>query len=195
MQNSSTAPRALALVGMPGAGKSLCAAHLAARGFFQFRFGGIVVDEVARRGWALTPDHERIVREELRAHEGMDAIAKRALPILTHALDEHPCIVIDGLYSFSEYKLLNRELGGTLIVVAIVSERPLRYARLTTRDERPLTTEEAEQRDHAEIEKLEKGGSIAIADYTLLNNGTSAELTDALDALIARLGLVPKVTT
>ena len=41
-------PRALALVGMPGAGKTLCAHHLERRGFFQFRFGGIVVDEVLR---------------------------------------------------------------------------------------------------------------------------------------------------
>jgi dephospho-CoA kinase len=54
--------RALALVGMPGAGKSLCAAHLEQLGFFQFRFGGIVVNEVARRGLPLTPDTERLVR-------------------------------------------------------------------------------------------------------------------------------------
>ncbi len=186
-----TAPRALALVGMPGAGKSLCARHLEAKGYFQYRFGSIVVDEVARRGWVLTPEHERIVREEFRANEGMDAIAQRALPILKQALERQNCIIIDGLYSWSEYKTLRSELGGDLFVVAIVSERRLRYARLADRPERPLTAEEAQRRDYQEIENLEKGGPIALADYTLLNNGTPDRLLVALDELVARLDFTP----
>lgn len=188
---TSTPPRALALVGMPGAGKSLCARHLQALGFFQYRFGSIVVDEVARRGWPLTPENERRVREELRANEGMDAIAKRALPLLKGALERHKSIVIDGLYSWSEYQLLRQELGATMVVVAIVSARPVRYARLTSREERPLTVEEAEKRDRLEIENLEKGGPIAIADYTLINDGDPDELLTKLDALIQQLKLEP----
>ena len=95
-------PRALALVGMPGAGKTLCARHLEMRGFFQFRFGGIVVDEVVRRGLVINPENERIVREEFRNNEGMAAIALRALPHLKAALASYNSIIIDGLYSFSE---------------------------------------------------------------------------------------------
>ena len=59
---------------MPGTGKTLCAQHLQEQGFFQFRFGGIVVDEVVRRGWPINPRNEQIVREELRANEGMDVM-------------------------------------------------------------------------------------------------------------------------
>ncbi len=184
-------PRALALVGMPGAGKTLCAKHLQEQGFFQYRFGKIVVDEVAQRGWPIIPDNERIVREELRRNEGMEAIAKRALPFLKAALDNHPSIIIDGLYSFSEYKMLHREFGGEMVVVAIVSPRALRYQRLTGRDERPLTPQEAEGRDYAEIETLEKGGPIAIADFTLVNDRTPADLLADLDLLVQELGLHP----
>jgi dephospho-CoA kinase len=176
---------------MPGAGKSLCARHLEAKGYFQYRFGSIVVDEVSRRGLPLNPENERIVREEFRAKEGMDAIARRALPILRQALQRQNCIVIDGLYSWSEYKTLRGELGGDLTVVAVISERALRYARLTERVERPLTLEEAERRDYLEIERLEKGGPIALADYTLLNNDAPDLLLDALDALIERLDFRP----
>jgi dephospho-CoA kinase len=190
-ESNAAAPRALALVGMPGAGKSLCARHLEVKGYFQYRFGSIVVDEVARRGLPLTPENERVVREEFRANEGMDAIARRALPILESALERQNCIVIDGLYSWSEYRTLRQHLSGDLIVVAIVSERGLRYARLGSREERPLTPEEAERRDYQEIEKLEKGGPIALADYTLLNNGSTDALLGALDALIARLDFHP----
>lgn len=184
-------PRALALVGMPGAGKSLCARHLEAKGYFQYRFGSIIVDEVARRGQALTPDNERIVREEFRANEGMDAIARRALPILKQALERQNCIVIDGLYSWSEYKTLRSDLSGDMVVIAVVSERGLRYSRLAERLERPLTSAEAERRDYQEIENLEKGGPIALADFTLLNNGASDELLAALDGLIERLHFTP----
>jgi dephospho-CoA kinase len=187
----NTTPCALALVGMPGAGKTLCASHLKERGFFQYRFGSIIVNEVIRRGWPVTPENERIVREEIRANEGMDAIARRALPLLREALKQHNSVVIDGLYGFGEYKMLRRELGADMVVVAIVSSRPLRYQRLTTRAERPLTIEEAQARDYQEIEKLEKGGPIALADYTLLNNGDPVELLSALNALTDQLNFMP----
>ncbi|NDJ63012.1 MAG: AAA family ATPase [Chloroflexi bacterium] len=188
---ASNQPRALALVGMPGAGKSLCAHHLEAQGFFQLRFGGIVEAEVVRRGWAVTPENERIVREALRANEGMDVMATRALPILQEALTRHRSVIIDGLYSFSEYKTLHSELGAAMVVVAVTAARAIRYQRLAARAERPLTPAEAERRDYQEIETLEKGGPIAIADHTLLNDGSPAHLQAALGALIEQLGLKP----
>jgi dephospho-CoA kinase len=182
-------PRALALVGMAGSGKTLCAKHLEAKGFYQFRFGGIVTGEVESRGWEINPENERIVREEFRANEGMDVMAKRALPLLHKALESRETIVIDGLYSFSEYKTLRREFGDGLIIVAIIAPRSLRYERLAQRKERPLTPEEAETRDWQEIEALEKGGPIAIADYSLSNDSSADALLSALDDLLAKLGV------
>jgi dephospho-CoA kinase len=191
MQMTLDRPRALALVGMPGSGKTLCATHLQSKGYYQFRFGKIIVDEVLRRGLPLNPENERIVREEFRANEGMDVIARRALPHLKTALAIHSDIVIDGLYSFSEYKTLRTELGAELIVVAIVCPRWLRYERLAARPERPLTVAEAERRDWLEIENLEKGGPIAIADFTLVNDTGPENLLAALDGLIVKLAFQP----
>lgn len=184
-------PRILALVGMPGAGKSLCAAHLQTLGYFQFRFGSIVVNEVVRRGQAINPVNEKVVREEFRALEGMDAIAKRALPILQDALNTRHTIIIDGLYSFSEYKTLKAEWGESLIVIAITCARQLRYQRLADRSDRPLTRAEAEQRDYNEIENIEKGGPIAMADFTLLNDDTPDALIGSLDRLLGVLKVKP----
>jgi dephospho-CoA kinase len=194
MEGSTKRLRALALVGMPGSGKTLCAKHLEARGFYQFRFGSIVVNEVVERGLPITPENERLVREEFRRNEGMDVMAKRALPHLRAALETHPVIVIDGLYSFSEYKTLHKEFDGGLVVVAIICSRPRRYERLAQREERPLTASEAEERDFQEIEKLEKGGPIAMADYTLLNDGDPQALLEQLDALLEQLHFYPKLT-
>lgn len=190
MSNMSV-PRAIALVGMPGAGKTLCAKHLEERGFFQFRFGGIITDEVTRRGLSINPENERTVREEFRRNEGMDAIAKRALPHLKAGMKSHVTIIMDGLYSFSEYKTLRPEFGDDMVVVAITCPRRVRYQRLAERKDRPLTAEEALQRDYQEIERLEKGGPIAIADYTLINDGEPDDLLQKLDSLLDELGVKP----
>lgn len=184
-------PRALALVGMPGAGKTICAERLAARGFWTLRFGGLVVDEVRRRGWALNAENERVVREEMRDRHGMAAMAALSLPRLQAALAQQGNIVIDGLYSFSEYQLLRGKLGAPLLLLAIVAPRRLRYRRLAMRPIRPLNEDEALQRDIREIERLEKGGPIAMADFTLLNSGTPAQLLGQLDNLLCELDFLP----
>lgn len=184
-------PRAVALVGMPGAGKTLCAKHLEERGFFQFRFGGIITDEVTHRGLPINPENERTVREEFRRNEGMDAIAKRALPHLKEGMKTHATIIMDGLYSFSEYKTLRPEFGDDMVVIAITCPRRLRYQRLAEREVRPLTADEAFARDYQEIEHLEKGGPIAIADYTLVNDAQPDDLLRKLDTLLDKLGVKP----
>ncbi len=183
--------RLLALVGMPGACKSLLAGYLAEQGFPQFRFGGITMDELKRRGWEITPGNEKIVREEIRAREGMDAYARRALPIIHEMLAGHRAAIIDGLYSFGEYTTLKAEFGPQLVVVAVICDRALRYARLAARPERPLTPQEALERDIAEIETLDKGGPIAIADFAILNNTTPADAIAALQRLLDDLSLRP----
>jgi len=73
-------------------------------------------------------------------------------------------------------------------VLAVTAPRPLRYARLAARPERPLSPKEALSRDIAEIEILEKGGPIAMADYTILNTGSLESLEAAVDGLIPSLG-------
>ena len=182
---------ALALVGMPGAGKTLCAQHLNDRGFYTLRFGAVVVDEVRRRGWEINAANERIVREELRARHGMSAMANLSLPQLKEALADHHHVVIDGLYSFSEYTFLRQHLGAPIVLLAIVAPRRLRYQRLAARPIRPLTPAEASERDLREIETLEKGGPIAIADFTLLNDASEANLLGQLDRLLGQLGFEP----
>jgi dephospho-CoA kinase len=173
---------------MTGSGKSSIAAHLAAHDWTVIRFGQITMDELARRGLAVTPDNERSVREEIRAAEGMDAYARRLLPRIRAAMAAGP-VVLDGLYSWSEYKHLHAQLGARLAVVAVFCPRAVRYARLAVRGERPLTPAEAEARDVAEIEHVEKGGPIAMADYTLLNDGAPEGLIAGLERLLTQLGM------
>jgi dephospho-CoA kinase len=60
---------------------------------------------------------------------------------------------------------------------------------LSTRKTRPLTAEEVTKRDYAEIENIEKGGPIANADYTLVNDKNKEKLLKDLGDLILVLDL------
>jgi dephospho-CoA kinase len=173
-------------VGMPGVGKSTLVDCLARRGWPVVYFGGITLDEVSTRGLEACQENEKTVRESLRELHGQEAYAKLSLPTIRENLQQHPTIV-DGLYSWAEYTHLRRELTNPMYVIAICADRDVRYARLANRKVRPLSPSEAEQRDFAEIENIQKGGPIAIADFTLLNNGSTDELLSEVDALVDRI--------
>jgi dephospho-CoA kinase len=176
----------LVIVGMAGSGKSSAARHLEKKGWHIIRFGALTMRELESRHLPINQANEKAVREELRAKHGMDAYARLLLPAILESLSAGPT-VIDGLYSWAEYKFLKGHFGGQIKIVAIYTTRSARYARLSQRPDRPLSIAEAEQRDYAEIENVEKGGPIAMADYTIVNDGTEKELFRAVDKLLSTL--------
>jgi dephospho-CoA kinase len=184
--NSNTSHPLLVIVGMAGSGKSTAAHHLEKKGWCVIRFGGITMRELESRGMDINEVNEKAVREELRATHGMAAYAKVSLSTIRESLETAPT-VIDGLYSWSEYRYLKQQFGERMTLVATIAARSARYARLSQRPDRPLTPEEAESRDFAEIENVEKGGPIAIADHAVLNDSAPEDMLRALDALLSRL--------
>ena len=185
MNNSVTV---LAFVGMPGAGKGLCVEYLEQKGWPSVYLGGITVDEVKARGLEVNEINEKMVREELRASGGMGVMATRTIPKIDKLADEGNTVVVaDGIYSWTEYKLFKEKYGDNAVIIAVVAPRRLRHERLAHRPVRPLTPEQVTSREYAEIENTEKGGPIANADFTVLNNGdreqTYAQLEHILDEL------------
>jgi dephospho-CoA kinase len=174
----------VATVGMCGSGKSVAGERLEALGFVKVYFGGLTIEEVKHRGLEVNEKNERAVREELRRTHGMGAFAVLSLPKIEALLGEGKRVLIDGLYSFSEYKILKEKYADRLLVVAVFTPRALRYQRLARRAVRPLTEAEAVSRDYAEIENIEKGGPIALADYTIVNDGTMEDLVRQLDRIL-----------
>lgn len=177
----------MAIVGMPGAGKTEGAEYLATKGIPFVRFGEITEEEVKKRGLPLTPENERIIRETIRKEGGMGAFALRAEPKINSMLAKNDVIVIDGLYSWEEYTYLKNKFSG-LTLIHVYAEPEVRYERLSQRAIRPFPLEECYSRDVAEIEKLNKGGPIAIADYMIENNNDDiSKLHRKIDALLSRL--------
>ena len=178
----------LAIVGMSGSGKSVVIDHLIEKGYPKIYFGGMILKGMEKQGIPINEENERKFREEIREKEGKDWVVRQAIAE-AHGLIEagQKRIVMDGVYSYAEYKLLKHEFPGLLTVAAVVVDKQLRYKRVGKREVRPLNQEEIKSRDSAEVENLEKGGPIALADYYLLNNGTIAELHDRLDEILAEI--------
>lgn len=173
-----------ALVGMTGSGKSVASDALIAAGCAYVRFGQITIDTIQERGLTVTPETEKSVREELRHTHGMGAFATLNIPKFDKALAEGKHLVADGLYSWTEYKILKDYYDERLTVLAIYASPATRYARLEKRiteagdtavKNRPLTAAQAHARDFAEIENIEKSGPIVMADYTIVNEGLTIE--------------------
>ena len=172
----------VALVGLTGSGKSTAVDYLTDKGYPKVYFGGVVLNAMDKAGLEHTANNEKTFREELREREGKDFIVNRIVGQIQSLVDAgQRCIVADGLYTWTEYKILKRAFPGELTVVAVVAPKHLRHHRLTMRPVRPLTTEEANERDWAEIENLEKGGPIAIADHYIMNDGNLDRFHEQID--------------
>jgi dephospho-CoA kinase len=176
--------KVVAIVGMSGSGKSAVARLLRDSGFAMVRFGDITDEEVKKMGLPLSEENERPVRERLRKERGMAAYAELSVPRIDAALKDSP-VVVDGLYSWEEYTFLKNYYRDDFIVVAVWSSPKTRYQRLGKRKVRPLTTPEAAGRDYAEIENLNKGGPICMADFTVLNDDSRARLKEQVERIIA----------
>lgn len=178
--------RVVAIVGMTGSGKSEVARILEGAGFKKIRFGDITDAEVQKRGLPLNEDNERKVRQELRQQHGMGAYALLNQPLIDEYLKSSH-VVVDGLYSWDEYLLLKERYGNGFAVVAVWSSPAMRYNRLARRRIRPLTAEEAASRDRAEIENSDKGGPIAMSDFTVVNESSLEELRRQVQKILSEL--------
>lgn len=178
--------KVVSIVGMSGAGKSEVARVFEEGGFIRIRFGDITDEEIKKRGLELNEKNERRIRELLRKERGMDAYAQLNLPRISSALT---CgdVVIDGLYSWEEYIFLKEYYGEEFHVVAVYASPRTRHARLAGRSNRGLTSEEAAGRDRAEVENINKGGPIAVADYTVINESSLEDLEEDVRGVIANL--------
>lgn len=180
----------LAIVGMSGSGKSVAVDYLTEKGYPKVYFGGMIYKEMEKRGIERTPDgeSEKRFREEIRETEGKDWVVRQVIAETKDLIAAgQKRIVLDGVYSWTEYKTLKREFPTNLTFIAIVTDKKLRYARVAKRPDRPFDTTAIRERDRSEIENLEKGGPIAAADYYILNNGTVEESTARLAEILKEI--------
>lgn len=180
----------IAIVGMSGSGKSVVVDHLTAKGYPKVYFGGMIYKEMEKRGIPRTEDgeSEKKFREEIREKEGKDWVVNQVIAETKDLISAgQKRIVLDGVYSWTEYKILKKEFPKNLSFIAVVVDKNLRYARVAIRPERPFDGAAIRERDRSELDNLEKGGPIAAADYYILNNGTIEEARNRLDDILKEI--------
>lgn len=178
--------RIIAILGLPGSGKTEAINYLISKfSWPKVYFGEVTFDEIKRRGLEVNEKNEREVREGLRAEFGQLHYAKQVIKKV-ETLDADN-VLIESLYSWPEYLEFKNKFGNDFFAIAIYSSPKTRYERLGRRPTRPLNPQECKSRDYSQIENLTQANPIAIADYTVINEGDLENLHRQLDEIINKL--------
>lgn len=180
-------PKVIAVLGMPGSGKSEAIEFLQSQ--YQWPkvyFGDVTFDEMKRRGLERNQANERLVREDLRNIHGDDYYAKEVIRMI-EALGDAPTVLVESLYSGDEYRVLKQHFHEHFATIAIHARPALRHKRLLSRPERPLSLQESEERDWAQLNRLTQGTPIALSDFMIVNEGSKEELQQKLEAAVAAI--------
>lgn len=176
----------IAFVGLTGSGKSAAVEYLTDKGYPKVYFGGVIYQAMEKAGIEKGEENEKTFRVEIRQKEGEDFVVREIIKQIHELADAgQKRIIADGIYSWDEYKLMKQEFHRALEVVAVITPKRLRYHRLLTRTDRPQTEAISIERDHNEIETMQKGGPIAMADYFVINDGDKEKLHQAIDAVVS----------
>ncbi len=178
----------IAVVGMSGSGKSVVTEYLEENNWTKLYFGGITYKLMNEAGIErdIEGKNEKEFRENLRKEHGPECYAKFLDPEIKEALKDND-VVLDGLYSWYEYKYLI-ERYPSLKLICVVTDKDIRYARVAERPDRSFDRKAIEYRDLSEIENLYKGGPIAYADYYILNNSDKEAVTTRLHEILEKIG-------
>jgi len=178
----------IAFVGLPLSGKSTAAKVAEELGIPVVVMGDIVREEVKRRGLELTDENAGKVATELREKEGMDAIAKRCIPIIREKAKEKGIVVVDGIRGIAEVERFKKEFGDDFILINIESPIEMRFERALKRkrDDDIKTIEELKKRDEREL-SWNMGEAIKVANFTIENTSDIQTFIDKIRDLLNQL--------
>lgn len=178
----------ISFVGLAGVGKTTATDYMTAKGIPKVSFGDIIRQSMERAAIEPTEANERSFITHLLSQGHAQFIEQHTLPHFKRLIEAgQRRIVTDGSSSLEEYRALMSAFPGSVITIAVVAPKHLRYGRLEKRSGHPLTRTEAIGRDIAEAEHEDKAAPIALADYYLANDSTKDDLYDKLDRLVEQL--------
>jgi adenylate kinase len=170
----------IALVGMPGAGKTDAATYLKEKGLPVITFGKIINDYIEKNHLPHDEKNHQQLRVALRKKYGQEAMAVLNSEKIKKALKKNLIVVIDGMRSWEEYEYLKKHFPKVKIfIVALFADKEMRYRRISERKHRSKLY--GQLRDINELISTNMGPTIAYADYLIKNNFSVEEFHDKLE--------------
>jgi len=180
--------RVIAFVGLPLSGKSTAAKVAEEMGIPVVCMGDIVREEAKKRGLALTDENLGKIANELRQKEGLDAIAKRCIPIIREKGKDVGVVVIDGIRGIAEVERFKREFGDDFILINIEAPLEVRFQRALKRGRSDdiSSIEELKKRDEREL-SWNMGEAIKIANFTIENTSSLEDFKEKIRDILTQI--------
>ena len=162
--------KAILIVGLARTGKDTAANYLVQKhGYVSITFSDLLGEELVRRGKPNTKMNQAELGDELRAKDGMDAVAKLGM----EKAETHSKVVFVGARSVEEIELVkqNSKLTRVIKLESSLENRSSRKGDRTDADQQTL-----KKRDFIDIENKGLGKVLEIADITICNNNSKEEL-------------------
>ena len=176
---------AVAVCGMPGSGKGEFAKIISDNGIPVRSMGDMVRAEVSARRLNGSPTVFGEVAADLRRKFGDDILAKRLADEVSNLMLNHSIVLIDGMRGTAEYEMFSTRWGSDFTSIAIIANQDVRFQRTQERG-RP---EDGDRQQFQIREEREAGWGlnslIEQADYSIINESTLMELTEATDGWLS----------
>lgn len=170
----------IAIVGLPGSGKTVAANYFKQKGLPVITFGKVINDYIKDNAMAHNEENHKEVREGLRKKYGKEALALLNKENIKKALLKNLIVVIDGMRSWEEFIYLKKEFKDVRIaIVTLHADKAVRYKRISNREHRRHLY--GEDRDINELIGTNMGTTFAFADFFIHHNDTSQELEEKLE--------------
>jgi dephospho-CoA kinase len=179
----------IGITGTDGAGKGLVVEYLVSQhGFAHYSARDFIMAEIERQGLVATREQTRLTANALRAEFGNEVIVRKAYE--RAAAEGKDRVVIESIRAFAEVEYLKVREG---ILLAIDADAAIRYTRVAGRHSttdnvtfEQFQAQEAIEMNDPDPHGMQKAKVMAAADYTIMNNGSHAELYIQVEAFMQK---------
>lgn len=179
----------IGITGSDGGGKGTVVDYLVTKGYVHYSSRDFIVAEINRRGLPVDRNQMRLVANELRAQHGNDFVVKQAFKKAEAEGKQN--VVIESIRALAEAEYLKSKGG---ILLSVDADVALRYERVQYRRSETDKVTFEQFLAHEELEKndpdpngMQKAKVMAMADYTINNNGTLQELHAQVEAFLEKV--------
>lgn len=178
----------IGVVGPPASGKSVVASRLVELGAKKVRMGDIVWNEVRKRNMEVNEENVGEIANRMREEEGMDAVAKKSIPVIERRGERSDAVVVDGIRGIAEVERFEEHFGENFVLVSVEASEKTRFERVK---ERGREDDIGNFESFKEKDEREFGWGLRKAmegpDFVIKNEGTLEELEKEVDEIYEKM--------